>query len=251
LLIPVTDDGWPDCDREFVGVAVALTLDGLTVDAEAPVSPENATLVLVLRGADDAPSVAGLEVYGREELAAGGVRLHTRFGGLGHDLLQPHNLMPRFDPETHRLSLGLHAGVLPAWQAVGVLEPVLLEALRLCPRCLRLPEFVRGCRRCGSTRSGREACYRCVACAFVAPAADFETHAGLTCPFCETEALVPDIGVKIHPGPHRCRGCGAGEPELGLIALCSGCGGRFAEEETRSVRPAAYCARPLVVRAGH
>lgn len=247
MLVPVGPGAYPDLKRRVAGTAVELTEDGLTIELGAGDAPE-ASFILLFRDEDGSTSAAGLVSCSQEALSSGQVRLRAQFGGIGHELLRPQNLMPRLGRETLRLSLGFPLEVLQEWEAAGVLESVALDPLRLCPRCSSLPEFVRGCRRCGSTRSARLATFRCVECAFVAAKTEFETSTGFQCPSCGAADLVPGSSVLPLPGAYRCLGCGAGETELGYVASCSACGARFSEEEAVVTAQHGYRARALALR---
>jgi hypothetical protein len=130
---------------EISDQGIVLQLDGLP-------SPLTPSLILGVNTATDATHYAALEILATFPGNGGRVVVHGLFGGPADRLLQPRSLTPRFDFESMTFALGLPAEVLHQWEALGVVRPVALDRLLLCPRCHGLPTFRHGCGRCGSGR---------------------------------------------------------------------------------------------------
>lgn len=140
-LIPVLPDGTPNLTARTSGMSVAISAAGIEIDLPdrnwriAPV------LVIEVPDAWDQASYAGVVVHSFRLLSPESIRIVCRFGGLGAALLQPRNLLPRFNFDLLHFSQRFSEDVLHSWVEAGVLREICLDRLLLCPRCLGLPSF--------------------------------------------------------------------------------------------------------------
>jgi len=164
VAIPIGPQGWPDGEQRASGTAVDISPREFSL--EFAFFPDVSALIVGMAGASGQLHYAGIEVESRFALAPGRVRVLGRLGGIGHELLQPRNLVPRFQLESMSFSRGFPEEVLARWAELGVLQAVALGRLLLCPQCLGLPAFRKGCSHCGSARivsrhSGVSSCPDC------------------------------------------------------------------------------------------
>jgi hypothetical protein len=151
VVIPVRSDQTP-AGAPVSGVVAETSNEGIVLNLDSLPGPVAPALILGVSTTADVMHYAALEILATFPTDDGRVVVHGLFGGPGEELLQPRNLTPRFDFESMTFALGLPAEVLHQWEALGVLHPVALDRLLLCPRCHGLPTFRHGCRHCGSGR---------------------------------------------------------------------------------------------------
>ena len=151
VVFPLQRDGQPDCGARVTGTALRIDGDGVTLRLDAASCP---TLALVLGIQTEAGTFhyAGVEVRVAAHDGTGQVMVDVVFGGPGEELLHPRTLTPRFHFDSMTFTFGKAPELLHSWQRLGVLQPVVIDRLLLCPRCHGLPTFRNGCRKCGSGR---------------------------------------------------------------------------------------------------
>jgi Zn finger protein HypA/HybF involved in hydrogenase expression len=179
--IPVREDGRPGHDLKFNAVVRDIHADGIDLECGSR-DAGHGLLVLGIPGQDGTPAHVGIEVAEEAAISSTRTVLRGLFGGLGHELLQPDNLIPQYDFGTGTFTLGLPQEVLAQWEEIGVLHVVHVDTLELCPRCLGLPTFRKGCRSCGSAQVATVAGgYRCRDCRWI----DTDLAYVVQCPHCE------------------------------------------------------------------
>ena len=151
LVIPVQRDVAP------AGAAVAGKLsevsdDGLVLALDSLPRPLTPAVIIGMETTPERTDYVAAEILATFPESGGRIVVHCVFGGAGDDILQPRNLTPRFNFDSMSFQLGVPADVLHQWESLGVLEPVVIDRLLLCPRCHGLPTFRHGCRQCGSGR---------------------------------------------------------------------------------------------------
>jgi hypothetical protein len=151
VVIPI-DHNLAPAGAAVEGTLSELSDQGIVLNLERLPSPLTPSLILGVTVAPEVLHYAAIEILATFPGSNGQVVVHGLFGGPADALLQPRNLTPRFDFESMTFALGLPAEVLHQWEALGVVQPVALDRLLLCPRCHGLPTFRHGCRRCGSGR---------------------------------------------------------------------------------------------------
>jgi Thaumarchaeal output domain 1 len=228
VIVPVLPDGSPDWEHRAVGVPMDLTHDG-EVELQWDSNTELATtsLIALVQTADGALSAAGIDVEAVRHREGAGTLVIGRLGGFGEELLNPAKLTPTFDPETLTCQLGFAEEILDRWAAIGVLEAVFVDKVRVCPRCQSLPTFRSGCPNCGSAHLENDQLIHHFACAHVGRATDFERDGDLICPKCRTRRLVVASDFDYVTGPHRCLACHWSNLQLEDVAQCLRCQFRF------------------------
>jgi hypothetical protein len=209
VTVPVTSEGWPDVEHRLVSTGGELGLRALTLDFETSPPPEGSALVVAVLTESRAMHFAGIEVCGTHSRGRQ-ARIVGRFRGIAHELLQPKNLTPRFNFDSMTFTLGFPEAILQSWAKLGVLQPVIIDRLRLCPRCYALPTFRRGCSHCGSTRIT-------------------SNRAGIT--------------------RYSCEDCHASLNDLSPLANCLRCQARFTDREAFEMELNGYVTRSLELLA--
>lgn len=226
LGIPVLPDGRPGKGQPMTGMAANVSSGGLGMEFEAQEWRPSQDLVVGMAGPDSVMQFAGVSVRNKNLLPSTQVRVGGQFGGIGRELLQADLLAPHFVPESMSFATRFPEDVLEAWCGVGVLRPVLVDRVQLCPKCHGLPTVRPGCRQCGSAEVGNDQLIHHFACAYVGPVSAFETPAGLVCPKCRTRQLVVGSDYEYLTGPYRCRQCEWSDMELEQVVQCLRCGFR-------------------------
>lgn len=166
-LIPVLPDGGPDTGKRIPAAVLEVGSRGLTLVADRRALAA-AALVVGVKTTKGRTEYVGIELADSDRHGAD--RFWGNYGGSGQELLQPRNLMPRFHFESMTFAFGLPLAQLRSWAEVGVLQPIVLDELRLCPRCSGLPTYRHVCRHCGSPHVASAGCgpggesYRCRDC---------------------------------------------------------------------------------------
>jgi hypothetical protein len=236
----VLPDGSPDWDNRVFGTTVDISAQGIGL--ELGKTPEFATtaVVLLVAAPDGTQRCAGLDVMHTSPVSRGRVKVGGRFGGFADQLLLPENLVPTFQPKNMEFTLGQPEEVLRKWAEIGVLQPVVLDRVQMCPKCRGLLTFRRGCRQCGSVHLSNDRLIHHFACAHVGLAADFETPAGLRCPKCLTRNLIVAADFDHLVGPYRCHDCHWSDSELEAVAQCLRCQFRFPGSQAEEIELRGY-----------
>jgi hypothetical protein len=243
LVVPVSPMGTPDWDKRGLAARAEVLANGEIVlewQAEEPAT----TSLLVLTRESDGYQAAAIEVRSLRR-DQGTIQARGTLGGYGDELLQPKNLTPQLDPMALQFALGFPEETLEAWAGVGVLVPVWVERILVCPRCAVLPVFRPGCRQCGCGRLDQDRLLHHFACAHVAPVAAFESPNGLVCPKCRTRDLLVGSDYEYLDGPYRCRECQWSDTELETIGRCVRCATRFPAHQARALDLKGYRVKRL------
>lgn len=217
-------------------------------DAWTPLAGGHA---LAIGELDDARNEFAWVEHDLRASAAEGVCV-LRVRGTLEDLLDPARLEPVLDPATMRYRYGHAEEFVAAWCELGVLEPVVVDRVLVCPRCDALPTIRLGCRRCGSARVACEKLLHHFACANVARASEYETAHGLQCPKCRARELVVNADYEYLSGPWDCRDCGYECGERDPVCHCLVCAERFFSRDANELELVSYHAarmEPLALLA--
>jgi hypothetical protein len=148
----VQADGRPVGAPHLSGNSLDIGFDGITLNLDGPCAPLPEALIVGVRARECQIQYAGVNVLAAFASGNGRQVIHALFGGPADELLQPKNLTPRFHFDSMTFSLGFPASLIHSWEALGVLQPVVIDRLLLCPLCRGLPTMRSGCRHCGSGR---------------------------------------------------------------------------------------------------
>ncbi len=204
-------------------------------------TPHDGDLELRLTGGEPLQSRAllvGIQQRGRataymgveidSDFAEHGERLVTAMrGGVGERVLAEAGRLPVLNPRQFRYELAFEGQIYRSWQQVGILRPVVLDKVLVCPKCSSLPTFRWACHRCGSGRLTQSVMAHHFACACVAPIADFQRKQSLQCPKCQTQHLIAGTDFEYAPGEYLCQDCGWKSRELAQLGHCLQCHSRF------------------------
>lgn len=250
VLVPIGPHGLPDVSAVARMRSLDVAADALraTFEGRTPLAGGNA---LVIGELDDARNeFAWVEHDPHASVADGTCVLRVR--GTIEDLLDPARLEPVLDPATMRYRYGHAEELVAAWCALGVLIPVLVDRVLVCPRCQALPTIRLGCRQCGSARVECERLIHHFACANVARASEYETAHDLACPKCRARELVVNADYEYLSGPWDCRDCGYQCGERDPVCHCLVCAERFFSRDASELELVAYHAarmEPLALLA--
>ncbi|MGI9429404.1 MAG: hypothetical protein ACR2NM_12150 [Bythopirellula sp.] len=227
VIIPIESDGRPG--REIAAMTVDIGPHGLLVLAEEDSSSVPDTCVVGVECPDGVYRYTTVE-WRYRRLALPAIRFGGRFLRRSDDPLHASRLSPKFDPQAMGFQTSMISCALQEWVARGILRPILVDRVKVCPQCEALPTFRDGCPQCGSAQTEASKVIHHFACAYVAPAEDFEGES-LTCPKCLAKKLVVGADFEYLSGPRRCLECDWNDAEPEMIGECLRCGHRFAGDE--------------------
>jgi hypothetical protein len=228
VVIPVLPDGRPDLLGRVTGIAVALGQRGMILECTQPAWMPPTAVVVGVQLPTNETRFAGLKTYPVPGSKPGQLLVGGVFGGPGHELLQPENLVPRLRLEPLRFECRFPVEMLRSWVQAGVLRSVLADRVLVCPACQGLPTFRPGCHHCGCARLDYDRLIHHYACAYVGFVHEFEAKDGtLTCPKCRCHHLVVGADFEHLTGPYRCPDCCWSDSQPERVAQCLRCGLRF------------------------
>ncbi len=225
-VIPVRSNNLPDVARSGEALALDLSISGVGFQVSDSGRLPSRRWLIGVEADDGQPYFATVEVRNTQTVTEG-MRIGARFLTGPQDVLGKANLTPKFDPETGRLATGLPTEVLDQWAGLGIIRPVLLDRIFVCPECRGLPTFGNGCRACGSVQLASCQLIHHFACAHVGYVSEFETGSEVVCPKCRTRRLVVGADFEFLNGPYRCLRCGFSDTELERVGSCLRCELRF------------------------
>jgi hypothetical protein len=242
FVIPVQSDGRPDERQRLMGRLQTISLEGVTLNLEAPRGPLPGELMMGLQVESGPTQYAGIEVLTSVSQDQGRLIVHGLFGSSVAEILQPRNLTPRFHFDSMTFTLGLPASLIHSWAAAGVLQPVVIDRLWLCPVCHGLPTFRSGCRQCGSGRVIK----------------DWPGYVAVDAPglvaSCAGEPNTVGSGPRTlsHPAnsssaisSYRCQDCHWSGSELAPVNQCLHCEHRFSAQQAYELVLQGYSAERL------
>jgi Thaumarchaeal output domain 1 len=249
VAVPLLPDGRLDWAQRIDGVSVDLSADGIGFELATDRGLAAGRLAIGVEDRSGKMQCEGIEICRAEQVSPSRMRVGARFGGPAHELLRPENLIPTLDPQTMQFTTRFSPETLRNWVELGLLRPVVMDRVQLCPKCRSLPTFRQGCRACGSGRVVSERLIHHFACAHVAPVRDFETDGGLVCPKCRTRHLIVGADYEYSNGPYHCLACQWTDTELEQVAHCLRCGFRFPGHQALEQELVGYDANRLDVLA--
>jgi hypothetical protein len=239
--IPVQSDGRPAQQQPIAGTLLAIGPQGITFSLETPGNPLPTEMMVGIPVESGRPQYAGIEVWSSESQADGRTIFHALFGGSAAEILQPRNLTPRFHFDSMTFTLGLPTALIHSWAAVGVLQPVVIDRLWLCPICHGLPTFRSGCGQCGSGRVIKD---RSDCMAVDEPA--LATCPNVTASVCSASKSLPDSASGALEVPsYHCQDCHWTGRELAPVNQCLHCEHRFAAQQAYELVLQGYYAHRL------
>jgi hypothetical protein len=228
VIVPVLPDGAPDWDNRAVAVALDLNSAGeMEFCWENPPELQTSAMIgFVQEGAGRNRTIA-IDVTSMRPLEKGAIKVVGRTGGFADEILNPAKLMPSFDSASLTFKLGFAREMLDQWAAIGALEHVFVDKVRVCCKCNGLLTYRSGCPNCGSARLDNDQLIHHFACAHVGPTADFEKENDLICPKCRVRHLIVAADFDYVIGPYHCLDCQWSNLEPEEVAQCLSCRYRF------------------------
>lgn len=243
-VIPVLLDGSPDLARRSVGGSLVMSAERVRVRFPGP-DVNAASLLLALSGPDGLTRVGGIAVKGWQRLDDGLIEVDGEVGGLAGQILAPENLTSTLKTPDMQFGLPFPDAVYDRWVRAGVLTPVTVDRVQLCPKCHSLPTFRMGCANCGSARIATDQLIHHFPCAHVGVAEHFDSSDGLACPKCRTRDLVVGADFEYLSGPFRCQDCHWSDTALIPVGHCLRCSLRFPGEQAYEMELRGYHAHRL------
>jgi len=248
-VIPLLPHGALDWSQRLPGCTVDLSKGGIGLELATGRDVSARSLLVGVEDVRGNLAYEGVELCHTTQISKSRLRLGTKFGGLAHNLLDPQMRLPKFDPRTMQYKSRFPEALLKNWVDLGILRPITLDRVQLCPRCRTLPTFRQGCPACGSGRTTCERWLHHFACAHVGLASDFEVEGTLVCPKCRKRDLVIGADFEYQNGPHQCLACGWTDVELEQVGHCLRCGFRFPKDQALEQELIGYDVPRLDLRA--
>lgn len=151
----------------------------------------------------------------------------VKFVNQERELLRPENLLPALDPKTLEFHTGLPQQTLVQWAELGILRPVLVDRVYVCPKCHVMPSFRKGCRSCGSIHIASHQLVLHADCAYLGTITEFDHDGQLVCPKCGRPEDPDKGGFERHHGPCRCLDCNWSDSDTEVVGQCLKCGWHF------------------------
>ncbi len=249
VAVPLLPDGRFDWGQRIDGVSVDVSPAGIGLELATGHSLGRGGLAIGVEDRTGKLQCEGIEICRADQLSSSRLRVGARFGGPAHELLRPDNLTAVLDPRTMQFRTKYPPETLDNWVQLGLLRRVVLDHVKLCPRCQSLPTFRQGCRSCGSGRVVSERLIHHFACAHVGPVRDFEVEGELVCPKCRTRRMNVGVDFEYVQGPYHCLACKWTDTELEEIGHCLRCGFRFPSHQAYEHEIVGYDANRLDVLA--
>ncbi len=228
VIYPIEDDGKPG--REIAASTADISENGIVVLAEQDADLVPDICLLGVECPDGVYRYATVE-WRHRRLALPSVRFGGRFLRRADDPLHVSRLTPRFDKRLLRFKTPMDSAALQEWVARGILQPLLVDRVKVCPQCESMPTFRDGCPECGSALTETSRLIHHFACAHIAHASEYAGES-LSCPKCRAGNLVVGADFEYLAGPHSCTECAWADTALATIGECLKCGHRFHGQET-------------------
>ncbi len=259
----LTSDGHIASRKPFAAVATSCAEGSASLSLGWDAMPAYPSLVLGVPTLDGRTLFAGC-VLTSHEVRDDGIHCEINRGGIGEIILTEEARIPTLNTEFFQYRLPCDDSVYDSWSRAGILKRTVLDRVLVCGKCRSVATFRFACRQCGSGRVAQKMLAHHFACAFVAPASEFETAETLKCPNCRTKHLVAGTDFEYMPGDNECDVCGWSDRELEQTGHCLNCDSRFAAhkaveqelvgyhvERLASLADIADLGRSRVTAAGH
>ena len=158
---------------------------------------------------------------------AGRLHVGAQFAPAERELLRDDNLIPSLQSDTHRFATGLPTATLMKWADLGILRPVLVDRIYVCPKCESMPTFRKGCRSCGSIHIASQPLILHADCAYLGTISEFDREGRIVCPKCGMLEMPERGGFARHNGPCRCLDCNWSDAETEVVGQCLSCSWHF------------------------
>jgi len=220
--VPVLPDGGPAQSHSAEGFSVDVSEGGLLFEIQGINRLPTRHMLVGVEAQEGKLHYATVEVRRQDETVTG-LRIGAQFASEARDVIRHAN----FDPVTSRFKTGLPPATLQRWVEFGILTPVLVDHVLVCPQCRALPSFRRSCRMCGTVRVASPQLIHHFACANVGYLEDYQSDDRIICPKCRSQDLMVGADFEYLNGPYTCLECKWQDNELESVAKCLGCQALF------------------------
>lgn len=223
VIFPIQTDGTPG--REIMAVAVEIGQAGIGLRAEQDSELVPDVCLVGIECRDGKYRYATVE-WRQRRLALPAIHFGGRFLRRADDPFHETHLTPRFNAKELCFRPSMDSAVVGEWVARGVLQPQMVDRVKVCPQCESLPTFRNGCPQCGTPNTQSIQLIHHFACAHVAPLSEFGGES-LVCPKCQVKNLVVGADFEYLDGPFSCSECDWSDSHTALIGECLKCAHRF------------------------
>lgn len=227
VVIPLTPDGRPEKSVRIPGMCKNVSAHGVFLELASEIDLPSQSLIVGLPGKDGSVQFACVDVRHTHRTSNGQFRIGGCFGGNIQTILNKQEILPIYKPDRMEFSYEVNEPLLRRLVETGMLQPVVIDRIQVCPTCGGLPTFRQACRKCGSALTTSERFIHHFACAYVSAITDFETNGGLVCPKCRARHLVIGADFEYLTGRFQCLKCNWSDSELEQIGHCLRCSYRF------------------------
>ncbi len=226
VAIPINADLTPDRSVRAEGFTIDVSKSGVGFELGHLSDLPSELLLAGIEGDDGVLYFATVQVQ-HWTPKAGRLQVGAQFVPAERELLRDDNLIPSLRSDTHRFATGLPTETLIKWAELGILRPVLVDRIYVCPKCDSIPTFRKGCRACGSIHIAREPLILHADCACLGTTSEFDRDGHIVCPRCGMPEKAERGGFERHNGPCRCVDCNWSDAETEVVGQCLGCRWRF------------------------
>ena len=226
MAIPINPDFTPNQTLCADGFTVDISTTGMGFEVGSLTELPSELLMAGVEGDDGTLYFATVQVQ-HWKPSAGRVFVGVKFVPPERELFRNDNLVPSLHPETHQFTTGLPTEILVQWAELGILRPVLVDRVYVCPKCQSLPTFRKGCRSCGSIHVASHDLVLHADCAYLGTITEFDRTGVLVCPKCHAEEAPGHGGFERHHGPCRCLDCNWSDSDSEVVGQCLHCGWHF------------------------
>jgi DNA-binding response OmpR family regulator len=248
VAIPINPDYTPDQTMCAEGFTIDISKSGIAFEIGRLSELPSELLLAGVEGDDGTLYFATVQVQHWKPLAG---RLHVgaKFATPERELLRSENLIPSLHSDTHRFTTGLPTESLLQWVELGILRPVLVDRIYVCPKCESMPTFRKGCRSCGSIHIASHELILHADCAYLGIVTEFDQDGKIVCPKCGTSENSGHGGFERHLGPCRCLDCNWSDSDTEVVGQCLHCRWHFPLKNASELELIGYAANRLDPRA--
>lgn len=226
VAIPINPDLTPNQAVCAEGFTVDISKSGIGFEIGHLSDLPSELLLAGVEGDDGVLYFATVQV---QHWTQNGGRLHigAQFVPPERELLRDENLIPSLQANTHRFATGLPTETIIRWAELGVLRPMLVDRVYVCPKCESMPTFRKGCRSCGSIHIASQPLILHADCAYLGTISEFNRDGRVVCPKCGMLEVPERGGFARHNGPCRCLDCHWSDSEAEVVGQCLNCRWHF------------------------
>ncbi len=226
IAIPIRPDMTPDESLRAEGFTVDVSESGIGFEIGALCELPSELLLAGIEGDDGTLYFATVEVRNWAP-KQGRTHVGAQFLSGERDLLREENLTPTYHADRHEFATALPCDTLMKWVELGVLRPLLVDRIYVCPKCGAMPTFRSGCRSCGSIHVASHQLIHHFDCSYLGMVREFESDGQINCPKCGARELVAGTDFEQLSGPCHCLECNWSDTTTEVVGQCLRCKWHF------------------------